>query len=451
MPNPDRSRSRTVQYQRTPRNGKPKMNKTPRSALLLSATLTAVLSLGLCMSARAADKDKKEQPKVSAAIGKDLQQAQQDEQKHNYRDALEKLDKANAYGKKTPWDQHVINLLMMSAHVNSHDYKAAIPQMESLLNDGFTDATTSKEIVKNLAVIEAQQKNYEKAIEYGERAIKGGYGDSNTNTIVSQSYYLKGDYKGSLRFTTNIVDQKIKNGETPSEQELLLIESSCDKLNDQSCLQRSFERLVTYYPKPEYWQNLIITLENSKEAETNDNDMLNVYRLANDVGAMKQAREYNDMAQLALELGFPGEAQRVLEKGFGDNVFADQHARERAQRMLEKAKKETVTDQASLPKLQQEASSAATGDKDVAVGTAYLSYQKYDQAVTALQQGISKGGLKDPAQANLMLGIAQLKTGNKDAAVKSFRGVKSSDPVLQRLANLWAVRAKSQGSTVASR
>ncbi|HEY2591984.1 MAG TPA: hypothetical protein VGI35_10370, partial [Steroidobacteraceae bacterium] len=222
-------------------------------------------------------------------------------------------------------------------------------------------------------------------------------------------------------------------------------------LNDEQCLTRSFERLVTYYPKPEYWQNLITTMYNTKEAENNDSDMLNIYRLASDVGAMKQAHEYADMAQLSLELGFPGEAQRVLEKGFGENVFTDQHVRERAQRLLDKAKKESVIDQASLPKLAQEAQSASTGEKSVALGTGYLSYQKYDQAVTALQQGIEKGGLKDAAAAKLMLGIAQLKAGNKDAAVKSFHDVKTEDPVVQRLASLWSVRAHSQSGTVASR
>jgi tetratricopeptide (TPR) repeat protein len=428
--------------------GKPIMNMPRTSALLLSATFAATLSLGLGTGARAADKP---QPTVSREIGKDLQAAQKADQARDYKDALEHLEKANAYAKKTPWDQHVINFLTMSARIGTHDYPAAVPEMESLLKDGFTDPATTKEIVKNLVLIEGQEKNYDKSIEYGERAISGGFADAHTYTVVGQSYYLKGDYRNALKFTKSRVDETVKAGGTPTEQELLIIQSSCEKLNDQECLTRSFERLVTYYPKPEYWQNLITTMYNTKEAENNDSDMLNIYRLANDVGAMKQAHEFADMAQLSLELGYPGEAQRVLEKAFGENVFTDQHVRERAQRLLDKAKKESVSDEASLPKLQQEGESASSGDKDVAAGTGYLSYQKYDQAVTALQQGISKGGLKDPAQAKLMLGIAQLKAGNKDAAVRSFRDVKTDDPVLQRLANLWSVRARSQGGTVASR
>jgi len=424
------------------------MNKPRISALLLSTAAAAAVSLGLGAAARAADQAKHT---VSREIGKDLQAAQKADQSGHYQEALEHLDKANAYAKKTPYDQHIINELSRYAYLKMKDYNAAIKPMESLIDDGFTDPAEAKNLVKDLGVIEYQNKNYDKAIEYGERAIKGGFADATTDTLVSQAYYLKGDYKGSLKFTRNLVDEQMKNGEMPKETELEIVLNSCIKLSDQECTTHALERMVTYYPKPEYWQNLLTEMYNTKEASNNDSDMLNIYRLANDVGALKQPREFNDMAQLSLELGYPGEAQRVLEKGFGENVFNDTQTRERAQRLLDKAKKAAVPDQASLPKLQEEAERSASGDKDVAVGTAYLSYQKYDQAVQALQQGISKGGLKDPAQANLLLGIAELKAGNRDAAVKSFHQVKSDDPVVQRLANLWAVRAREQTGTVASR
>jgi hypothetical protein len=50
--------------------------------------------------------------------------------------------------------------------------------------------------------------------------------------------------------------------------------------------------------------------------------------------------------------------------------------------------------------------------------------------------------VKDEAQARLLLGIAQLKGGHKDDAVKTFHAVKG-DPVLERLANLWTLHAKA--------
>ena len=41
----------------------------------------------------------------------------------------------------------------------------------------------------------------------------------------------------------------------------------------------------------------------------------------------------------------------------------------------------------------------------------------------------------------LLLGIAQLKDGKKDDAVKTFKSVKG-DPTIERIANLWSLHAK---------
>jgi hypothetical protein len=49
--------------------------------------------------------------------------------------------------------------------------------------------------------------------------------------------------------------------------------------------------------------------------------------------------------------------------------------------------------------------------------------------------------VKNEAEAHLLLGIAQLKGGHKDEAVKSFKAVKG-DPILEKLANLWVLHAK---------
>ena len=75
------------------------------------------------------------------------------------------------------------------------------------------------------------------------------------------------------------------------------------------------------------------------------------------------------------------------------------------------------------------------------LGLAYLGYGQYDKAADFIAKGIAKGGVKNEADAHLMLGIAQLKDGHKDEAVKTFKAVKG-DPALEKLANLWILHAK---------
>ena len=76
------------------------------------------------------------------------------------------------------------------------------------------------------------------------------------------------------------------------------------------------------------------------------------------------------------------------------------------------------------------------------VGIAYFGNADYAKAVKDISAGLAKGVSKEATDARLSLGVAQLKSGDKDAAVKTFRQVKD-DPVSERLAALWILRAKS--------
>jgi tetratricopeptide (TPR) repeat protein len=416
----------------------------PKSESLVRLAATLVLSaavVGATGFVTAAAADKKDENKVSKDLAKPLKAAQDALQAKKYQDALAKLKEAEGNPKKTPYDEHVINVLAGSAYARTNDYPDAEKAFEAQANDGFTEAAELPRIIKAVAQINYQLKNYDKAIEYGNRAIKNGNGDEEVNVIVGQSYYLKGDYKGTLKFLQPLAEGDIKAGRTPKDQTLQLIMSSCVKVEDAECTTKALEKLVTYYPKPDYWKDLLYTLQQDKSQTQSDKNTLQLFRLMSEVDVLARPDDYTEMAQLAMEQGSPGEAQHILEKGFQKNIFPDQRTKDKNQRLLEQAKKAAVADQASLPKIEKDADAAPTGDKDVGVGLAYLGYQQYDKATDLLSKGLTKGGVKSEPEAHLLLGIAQLKAGHKDDAVKSFHAVKG-DPALERLANLWTLHAK---------
>jgi len=294
--------------------------------------------------------------------------------------------------------------------------------------------------IKALAEIHYQLKNYDKSIEFGNRAIKGGFADEGIKTIVGQSYYLKGDYKSAQKYEDNLVDQEIKAGETPKNEQLMLLYSACQKANDDACTEKALEKMVTYYPKPESWAQLLFNVR--RQVSGNEANLMETYRLMFDTDVLKDPGDYSEMAGLCLDGGSPGEAQKVLQRGLDRNAFNDQRTKDRAQRMLEAAKKRAASDQGALAKLEQEANGAATGDKNAAVGRAYLGYEQYDKAIDQLQKALSKGVSKDEPRDRLLLGVAQLKGGHKDDAIKTFKSVKG-DPALERLAGLWVLHSKS--------
>src|SRR5262249_36889463 len=152
-------------------------------------------------------------------------------------------------------------------------------------------------------------------------AIKGGYADDATYSLMAQTYYTRGDFRTTQRFVENYVNAQIKAGRKPEERYLQFISASCDKLGDAECSTRNYERLVSYYPKPEYWQNLLSSILRAKQT---DKEKLHVYRLASEVDILKQPDDYTEMAQLAQEEGSFGEAARILQQGFERKVFPDE-------------------------------------------------------------------------------------------------------------------------------
>ena len=401
--------------------------------------IAAIAAAGVLASAAALAADQAPKPQNSAKLAKPLSEAHTDLNNKKYPEAIAKLKEAEGIAGKTPYDQHLINDMLAYAYIRTNNLADASKAMEAELDDGFTSPQEQQQKVRGLAEVHYQLKNYDKAIEYGQRAIKGGYGDEELKKLVGQAYYLKGDWKGTLNFENALVDSTIKGGGNPSSESLQLILSSCVKLDDSACTTKALERLVTYYPKPDYWYNLLFSI--SKETASSDANTLQTFRLMYEVDVLKSPDDYIEMAQLAMDAGSPGEAQRVLQRGVDKNVFTDQRNKDKANRLLDKAKQKAAADQPTLDKFAKEADAAPTGIKNAGMGLAYFGYAQYDKSTDEYSKAVSKGGLHNAPETQLMLGIASLKAGHKDDAVKAFKAVKG-DPILERLASLWVLHAK---------
>jgi tetratricopeptide (TPR) repeat protein len=405
---------------------------------VVKVAVASAVAMVLASTVAVADDAK---PQVSIAAGKDLQEAQKDMQAHKWDEMLTVLDKVKNNPKKNEYDEHVMNEFYVTAYAQKKQYQEATGPLEKIIASKFTAPAELKSRVVQAASMFEELKNYDKAIEYGNRAIKDGYGTPAVQLVVAQSYYQKNDFKDTNKFIRGLVDEQIKAGQTPSDEMLQLGLSSAVKMNDDAGQSHWLELLVAYHPKPEYWQNL---LDGMFRAKLSDKQLLQVYRLAVDVNAIKRGSDYAEMAQLSLDAGSPGEAVAVLSKGFANNVFTEAADKNRNQHLLDSAKKEAATDQPALAKNEADAAGAPTGDKLVGVGTGYFGYGDYAKAAKDLAAGLAKGPTKDPTDARLLLGIAQYKAGAKDDAVKTFKSVKG-DPTLERLASLWSLRVRGAG------
>src|ERR1700720_4053238 len=124
----------------------------------------------------------------SPNLGKPLKEAHDDLNAKKYADAITKLREAEGIAGKTPFDQHLINDMLGFAYARIQNYAEAAKAWEAELDDGFTPQSKIPTRVRQLAEANYQIKNYDKAMEFGNRAIKGGFADEELRTLVGQAY-----------------------------------------------------------------------------------------------------------------------------------------------------------------------------------------------------------------------------------------------------------------------
>jgi len=403
------------------------------SIALLSASIGSTALL--CGAAAAAEQASG--PQVTVAIAKPLKAAQDAIREHKLDEALAKLHEAQAApGEKSAYDNYVINLMLFQVYQQKQQMGTAIPVLAQLAQSQYASAEQQRNWLKNIALYYFQEKDYAKALEAADQAVKHGANDGDTLRLIAKSQYLSGKYKDAALMMQEIVARQ----EKPDEESLKLLWQFSLKANDQAGAGKAVEKLVAYYPKPEYWANALASLVN---ADTKDAHLqLNVYRLMNDVGVLKRGGDYAEMADIALDQGYPGETEAVLQKAFAQNVFTEPREKERYQHLLDGAKQRAAADLAALPAKEAEAAGAATGDKLVQLGADYMSYGQYDKAVASINRALSKGGLKSPEEANVLLGIAQLRLKNMTEAQKAFeKAAASHNAGYTQLGRLWALHA----------
>ncbi len=379
--------------------------------------------------------------KISKQIAKPMSAAQDAMKTRRWQEVLAKTREAESTaGAKTQTDLYWISEFRGYAYHELKQPAEAARELENALNNACMPEAKKAERYRSLVGLYSSLRNYPKAIDFGNRALKLNR-DPETMVAVAQAYYQSGNNKEAARVMNELLSQFDAKGQVPKENQLLLVQAACSKAGDNACVAKVFEKLVSNYPKPDYWSQLLTSL---RKLDTDDIQKLNVMRLSTQVNVMKDPEEFKEMAQLALENKLAGEAQAVLEQGFTKKVFVDERMINVNTRLLAAAKKEAESDKATLATREAEARAAATGDAAVKVGAQYLGYGDAAKAADLLQKGIAKGGIAkgDPKEkqrideASILLGIAHLRNNNKAEAAKAFRSVKQ-DPTMVRIAKLW--------------
>jgi hypothetical protein len=410
-----------------------------RIAVVLCLALgTAALSSMLAPAPAHAQEAKKETQRVGAKVGKPLKAAQAALQKSDWDTALAKTLEADAIPDKTAYEDYQVAEFLSFVYLKKADYANAALAYDRILQSGQVPPEDLTDRTKVATQLNFQIKNYPKAIEYGARwAESTGRSISEPDSLLAQAYFIQDDYANALTHAKSAVEIARRNGEPLKEAWLQIMLACYNNNDDMAGVGAALESLVREFPSHRYWEQLLGV--NQRIEEQDDRVTLSLYELMYEIDALRRDVDYVEMAQLAIQTGVPGEAVKVLERGFENKVLEEEDV-PRRKALLAEARTSAQNDQKSLAALETEAKAAKAGQADVALGSAFLSYGQYDKAAEALRRGIAKGGVKRPDEAQIALGRALLQINQPEDALKAFAAVPDGSK-FARVANLWEIYA----------
>jgi tetratricopeptide (TPR) repeat protein len=377
----------------------------------------------------------------SKPFEKPLKAVQEAFQAKHFDDAAAKLRDARALPNPTPYDTFVMNEFAGPIYANQQKMAEAYDAFNANINSPFLAEKDRPSRLKVLAQLAYQQKNYPAAIEHVTKLESLGSDDDTARVIKAQSYYLTNKYKEAGAALSDIIARDEKAGHHPDKQNLLLLRQVQEKLGDSAGQGRTIEKLLNFYPSPDLWTLAVASLKDRADKAKDDRLTLQVYRLLADVGSLKSAPQYSEMAQLAVEQGFPGEAVKVLDQGMAKGVFSGLE-KDRNGRLLESAKKLVVAERDNLAKVEAMANKSADGNLLVVAGSSHaFNLDNPSKGAPLVAAGIAKGSLKSANDAYITLGVINFRMKSNAEAEKAFDKVDKND-AYERLAKLWSLHVR---------
>ena len=377
---------------------------------------------------------------VRPEVGRLLKEASALIKNGKSKDALAKVREAEAVGGRTAGENYAIEGMRIAAASAAGDADSMVKAFEAMKATGRLGQAAQLNMIESIAGTYLRNKDNGKALSWAQRYFKEGGNSATMKQVLTNAQYLSGDMASIIRDTMDAVTSDEKAGRTPPADKLNLLLSAASRGKDASAESFALERLLTYYPKKEYWADVLGRVQQKKTFS--DRFALDVYRLKLATGNMRDANDYMEMAQLAAQAGNPDEGKMVVDKGLAAGVLGQGAEGARHKRLLDLMVKKSAEAKQALPENLASANAAKDGNALVALGLGYAFRGDAAKGVQVIQQGIDKGGLKRPEDAKLYLGIAQSMAGDASKAQTSWRSVKGTDGAAD-LARLWAVQARS--------
>jgi hypothetical protein len=272
-----------------------------------------------------------------------------------------------------------------------------------------------------------------------ERYLKVAGSNAGVETILIQSYYLEKDYANAARVQQSVVESAIKAGKIPTESQLQLLAACQTAMKDTGGATHSYILLAKYYPKPDYWAQLLHGLITNPKIP--GSLQLDVYRIRLAAGTLSAPADFMDMTELAMQAGLPQLALNLMNQGYALGALGKDAGAAREARLKALVVKTVEDKKASAAADEAAAAQAPSSNALIVAGYNEVTFGNVDKGLDLIKQGIAKGVL-DPDGAKLHLGLAQMDGGRKADALATLKSVGGTNGASD-IAQLWIIKLSS--------
>lgn len=408
-------------------------------ALGRGLALGAGLGLFVAVSAGAAEeKQKPRTHKVQAAspqVAKALGQVHELLAEKRYAEARKAVQNLlerkglNAYEEALAWQTSGY------IHAAQENYRQAIPAFEKCLALEALSEQSHRNVLYNLGQLYLATEQIDKAIATLEAWFAGAENPSpDAHINLAGAYAQKGEYRKALPLARKAID--LANEPRESWYQLLL--GMHYELEEFPQATAVLEEMVRHWPLVgKYWVQLSGLYANVGR----ERDALAALEVAYRMGDVTEPSDLKRLAQLYLFNGVPYEAARVVERALSEGKLPRDHDN---YELLASAWLQAREVDKALPTLRQAAKRAGDGELYVRLGQAYLEKEDYGRAADALRHALAKGGLDDPGNAHLLLGIATFHLDQRNTCRKHLADARQYDST-RRAAEQWLRHLEQRG------
>ena len=365
------------------------------------------------------------------------------------------------------YDRSVMWNAWAFVYFNDGKYDQAMDAYYNLINEPEVTIGLRVGALLSLAQLHLVQENYKEGIELilqwmneVEKVTAQSY------SLLGQAYYQTGDFRKSLSSMETAVTMAEEEGYKPRENWYVIMAASIGELKkeigEKESLLRQidiYEILVNLYPKKQYF----IQLGGSYGQLGRERDYMITLKAAHQKDFLNKESEYLALTQLLLLNQNPYWAAQVFvsgqkkmitivdEKTEEEKVVPVVKDTEKNLKLLADAWRMAQEIDKAIPVLEKAANMSKDGESYVLLGNLYLSEDRVEKAVEAINKGLEKGKVKKLSQVYLTLGQAYFELEKFEEAKKNFRiAARDKDKKIKQQANNWIKYTENEEIRVAN-